>query len=672
MRIAPRVLACAALSCALALSLPLAATAGPKALFDNTKAETAGNADWIISVQQPIPGPSPQSGITWATPETYWVGAASAWGVQLVKRGYTVATLTTTYGITYGNVGNPYDLSNYDLFILTEPNIKFSAAESTAVFNFVRDGGGLIAVSDHYGSDRNNDGFDSVQILNLLDPQHLLGVHIAGNGELNNNIVQTSTNVSTAPGDSIIHGGAGFAQALAYHNGSTMTLYPGVNPTVRGNVWMTGLPQSSLTGVMAAQSVYGNGRVFFACDSSPVDDGTGQSGNSLFTGWAESADSLIFLNATLWATRRTGPAPDGTPPLVTVLAPNGGESWKAGSTHAVTWNATDAVGVTAVDLAYSTDGGATWPGVIATGIANTGTYTWTVPNLPSSTLRVRATARDAALNAGVDASDGNFAVDLWTISASAGPGGTIAPAGAVGVPQGATPSFTLTPLAGFAVVDLALDGGSLGALAGYTFAPVSADHALVGAFADVAAPTVQITAPVGGEQWAKGSAQLVTWSAADNAGVTAVDLDLSLHGADGPWSEIAHGLANAGSYAWTTPDSASDSALVRVTAFDAASHATAATSDSVFALFDPLVAAGAAPATLSLSAPFPSPGRGAVTLRYALPARGVVRLEIVDLAGRLVWSEQGERAAGTHAAGLYFVRLVTPWGARTGRVLRLD
>jgi hypothetical protein len=413
-----------------------------------------------------------------------------------------------------------------------------------------------------------------------------------------------------------------------------------------------------------------------------VDDGTGQAGNTLYGGWAESADSLIFLNATLWATRRSGPAPDGTPPLVAVVSPNGGEDWKAGSTHAVMWNASDAVGVTAVDLAYSTDGGATWPGVIATGLANTGLYSWTVPNAPGGALRVRATARDAALNAGVDASDGNFTVDLWTITASAGAGGTITPAGAVGVVEGATPSFTLTPLEGFAVADLALDGGSLGAVPGYTFAPVSADHALEGAFVDVAPPTVQITAPVGGEQWAaRGSAQLVTWNAADNAGVTAVDLDLSLHGADGPWSEIAHGLANAGSYEWTTPDSASDSALVRVTAHDAAGHAAAATSDSVFTLFDPLVAVGDGPQSLALSAPFPNPGHGAVNLRFALPARGVVRLEIVDLAGRLVWREQSERAAGVHQArwdparapsGLYFVRLVTPWGTRNGRFLRID
>ncbi|MEP7027129.1 MAG: FlgD immunoglobulin-like domain containing protein [Candidatus Eisenbacteria bacterium] len=497
------------LLCVLVLAHAAIALAGPKALFDNTKAETAGNADWVIDDNQPVPSPA-QGGITWATNENFWTGAASAWGVQLVKRGYTVATLTTAYGITYGNLGNAYDLSKYDVFIVPEPNIRFTAAESLAIFQFVADGGGLIAVSDHSGSDRNNDGYDSPQIFNLLDSQHLWGVHFAVSPEANNNIVQTSTNVNIAQADSIIHGPAGNAAALAYHNGSTMTLYPGINPSVRGNVWMTGLPQTSLTGLMAAQAVYGNGRIFFAGDSSPVDDGTGQPGNTLYTGWAESADSLIFLNATLWATRRA-PAGDTTPPTVTVLSPNGGETWDTGSSQAI------------------------------------------------------------------------------------------------------------------------------------------------------------------------------TWSASDDVGVTAVDLDLSLHGANGPWMPIAHALANSGSYGWIAPDSASDSALVRVTAYDAATHATMDASDSVFVLFDPLVAALPGPAGLALDAPFPSPGRGAVTLRYSLPRAGVARLEIVDLAGHVVWRDQGERAAGVHAArwngtratgsrapaGLYFVRLVTPWGSREGRLVLL-
>lgn len=104
---------------------------------------------------------------------------------------------------------------------------------------------------------------------------------------------------------------------------------------------------------------------------------------------------------------------DVTPPVVAVLSPNGGENWDAGSTHDITWAATDNFGVTAVDLEYSSDGGLTWPLVIAAGLANTGAYSWTLPvgNDPQS--RVRVTAHDAAGHAGSDVSDGDFGILGW-------------------------------------------------------------------------------------------------------------------------------------------------------------------------------------------------------------------------------------------------------------------
>ncbi len=289
----------------LALAVSSAA-AGPRALFDNTHAETAGNADWIIDTDQPLPVPD-QSTVTQATPRTYWLGATSSWGIDLVKRGYSVATLTPTYGITYGNGGNAYDLSNYDVFIVDEPNTLFSAAESTAIFNFVRDGGGLVMVVDHWNSDRNGDTWDSPEIWNALDAQLRWGIHCGISGDANNNISQNSGNVETAPGDSIVHGPIGVADSISFHNGTTMTLYPGINPNVRGEIWMNGLAHGT-TGVMAARSVYGNGRIVITGDSSPCDDGSAQPGNSsIFDGWGEASgrDSIFFMNATRWATRRS-------------------------------------------------------------------------------------------------------------------------------------------------------------------------------------------------------------------------------------------------------------------------------------------------------------------------------------------------------------------------------
>ena len=58
-----------------------------KILFDNTKSEEAGNADWVIDHSEPTPYPS-QSNITSSTSETYWDGAISTWGVEMVKEAF--------------------------------------------------------------------------------------------------------------------------------------------------------------------------------------------------------------------------------------------------------------------------------------------------------------------------------------------------------------------------------------------------------------------------------------------------------------------------------------------------------------------------------------------------------------------------------------------------------
>lgn len=473
------VLAVAVLSTAL-ISAP--AFAVKKALFDNAHAETAGNADWQIDTDQPIPLPA-QSGITPGSPGTYWTGAISSWAVALVKRGYTVET--NTAALTYGNTSNPRDLANYDVLIVDEPNTLFSAAEATAIFAFLQNGGGLVGVADHNISDRNNDGQDSPRIWNALDPSHLLGVSFAITGNSNNNITQTSTNVRAVASDSITRGPVGNVTGLAFHAGTTMTLWPAANSSVRGEVWMNGLAQTSTTGVMCASAVYGNGRVVFVGDSSPADDGTAAPGNSnIFNGWGEAGatDSTLFLNATLWATRRDAAA-DATPPTVALTAPNGGETWKVGATQSVTWTASDNVGVTAVDLAYSTDGGATFPNTIATGLTNSGSYAWTIPAAPGTALRVRATARDAAGNSAADASNASFTIDRWTITASAGANGTISPSGAVAVNHGANQSFTITPNSGFTVSTVTVDGASVGATTSYTFTNVTANHTIAASFA---------------------------------------------------------------------------------------------------------------------------------------------------------------------------------------------
>ena len=173
---------------------------------------------------------------------------------------------------------------------------------------------------------------------------------------------------------------------------------------------------------------------------------------------------------------------DVTAPVVTVSAPTGGESWPVGSAHNITWNATDNIGVANVDLAYSINGGATFPNSIALAIPNTGTYAWTVPGIPSTTAGVRVRARDADGNIAADSSHANFTISGWTVTASAGPNGAITPAGAIGVPDGATPSFTISPNTGYAVQSVLVNGGSVGVITNYTFPAIHANQTIAATF----------------------------------------------------------------------------------------------------------------------------------------------------------------------------------------------
>jgi len=71
---------------------------------------------------------------------------------------------------------------------------------------------------------------------------------------------------------------------------------------------------------------------------------------------------------------------------------------------------------------------------------------------------------------------------IFTITASAGPNGTISPSGAVSVTQGTSQTFTLTPGTGFAITGLSVDGVSVSAGGSYTFTNVQAAHTLAATF----------------------------------------------------------------------------------------------------------------------------------------------------------------------------------------------
>ncbi|HQF29598.1 MAG TPA: T9SS type A sorting domain-containing protein [Bacteroidia bacterium] len=300
-----------------------------KVLFDAKKAQMAGNADWVVDADQfnigtgsggimqtgsgneanPQRYPTPaQSGITSTTSETFWKGGLSAWGVACAKLGYTVETLPYNGTITYGSTTNAQDLSKYKIYVVCEPNIKYTAAEKTAILQFVQNGGGLFMIADHTVSDRNNDGWDSPAIWNDLLNTNTIAANPFGITFDLANFSQTTTNFASLASNTVLHGSAGNPTKMKFANGTSMTLNKTKNPNALGLVFKTGSSTTGTTGVMLATSKFGTGKVVGLGDSSPADDGTGDTGDALYNGWTVDAGgdhARIIMNATIWLTNTT-------------------------------------------------------------------------------------------------------------------------------------------------------------------------------------------------------------------------------------------------------------------------------------------------------------------------------------------------------------------------------
>ena len=77
----------------------------------------------------------------------------------------------------------------------------------------------------------------------------------------------------------------------------------------------------------------------------------------------------------------------------------------------------------------------------------------------------------------------SFAINTYTVTASADAGGAISPAGAVSSNYGGNAIFSITPNAGYSTTDVKVDGVSKGAVTTYTFTNISANHTITSSFA---------------------------------------------------------------------------------------------------------------------------------------------------------------------------------------------
>lgn len=245
---------------ALVLVAAPATATPPVVLFDNAHAQTAGNADWTIK------------------------GGYSDMGDAAVLLGCTVQSQD-------GGRLTDARLADVDVYVTPEPNSAFNDQEKAALAKFLARGGSLYLISDHDGSDRNNDGIDSVGVLNQFS--EMVGVRWENNW----------FNEAPNRGQTLAHPVTKGVAAVGTWGGTSMRT---LDSTAKALITM------SKGGAFITISQRGPGRVVCMGDSSPFDDGKGAPSDKLHDGWANPGytHARLATNAMRWLLNREDPAED--------------------------------------------------------------------------------------------------------------------------------------------------------------------------------------------------------------------------------------------------------------------------------------------------------------------------------------------------------------------------
>ncbi|MCL4551514.1 MAG: hypothetical protein M1495_23445 [Bacteroidetes bacterium] len=283
--------------------------------------------------------------------------------------------------------------------------------------------------------------------------------------------------------------------------------------------------------------------------------------------------------------------------LIAVTSPNGGETWAAGTSQNITWSAS---GITNVKIEYTINNGISW-NTITSSTPSTGFYTWMqLPNTPSTNCKIRIS--DAQDGSPSDDSNNLFSISpAPSIAVTSPNGGEV---WASGTSQ--TIKYTSVNIPNVKI-EYTTDGGanwttltsSTPSTGSYTWnnlpnlvsyqCKVRMSDAMYGSPSDISdnnftitnqqAKQITVTSPNGGEKWAAGSTQSITWSA---MGVINVKIEFTLNNGIN-WSTLVSSTPSTGFYTWSQlPSTPSTNCLIRIS--DAQDQATSDVSDNLFSI----------------------------------------------------------------------------------------
>ncbi len=285
-------------------------------------------------------------------------------------------------------------------------------------------------------------------------------------------------------------------------------------------------------------------------------------------------------------------------PSITLSSPDGGEIWRAGTQHNITWVNNF---INNAKIEYTTNNGTDWVTVIASTPANAGTYTWTVPNTVSANCKVRIS--DALEPAIFDVSNNVFEIYNPVITVTSPNGGEL---WRVGTNQNITWSSTnvLNVRLEYTinngntwqqiVTDIpAAQGSYLWTIPNTVglSCKIRISDVIEPDLNDVSnniftiyQPGITLSSPNGGENWRVGTQENITWTSNNIA-----NLNLEYTTDNGlTWSQIVTGIpASTGSYAWIIPNTPSVNCIVKIS--DVLEPAINDTSDLKFTIYQPAI-----------------------------------------------------------------------------------
>ena len=120
---------------------------------------------------------------------------------------------------------------------------------------------------------------------------------------------------------------------------------------------------------------------------------------------ADSMSGFAFNLGTL-----TGLEPDLDNKELSIVSPDGGETFLAGGDTVITWTSTN---ISDIKIEYTTDNGENWLEIVASTPASPGTYPWTLPDLTSYQCKVKLT--DVTEINVYDKSDNSFTISAYEL-----------------------------------------------------------------------------------------------------------------------------------------------------------------------------------------------------------------------------------------------------------------